>query len=418
MPPFHTLSLQDHSDYVLLAVYFAIAIVTGTLTAQLRRQRGVLQIRERRASTLYRLSKALAVADSVPEIEKIASSQLFDLIGAPVKLLIKHASEDRLESSTELGAKEHAVADWVLKNAKPAGKFTETLPAAAGSYFPLTTQQQAWGVLALVPLEKRLSPEMRILVESVCGQIALAVQKERLRAKSHLADLAGESDRLSRSLLNVVSHELKTPITAILSAAQSLENRQSSLSDRERELFASVAENGRRLSRIVDHLLETNRLEAGKIEVRREAVDLHDVVAATLRRLGHELEGRSITCDLPTSIPLLETDEVLLATVLRNLLHNAAFHTPPGSPIQLVVEIDDKRVILKVLDEGPGFASDESEKLFEKFYRGANAQPGGTGLGLPLARGLAESLGGTLVARNRSPKGSEFELTLPLRTPR
>jgi two-component system sensor histidine kinase KdpD len=415
IPPFHTLSLQHEQDYVMLALFLAVATVTGTLTSKLRRQRGVLETRERRASLLYRLSKALAAAASAQDVLDTARRELGELLGESV-LLLPRAGEG-LSPSPRLDPKERAVAEWVLKNDKPAGRFTDTLPAAEGSYFPLFTRQASEGVMGLLPARRRLTPELRILLEAVCGQLGLALQKERLGEQARAAELARESDRLSRSLLNVVSHELKTPLTALLSAASSLEARAAEGSEREGELLRSVGENGRRLARIVDHLLEANRMEAGKIEVRRDPVDLRDVLDATLRRLGPEMAGRPVNIRAPEGTLLVETDEVLLGTVLRNLVHNALFHTPPGTPVHLQVRVQDGRVLINVRDEGPGLPPGNEEKIFEKFYRGPQATPGGSGLGLALARGLAEALGGTLTATSTEPRGADFALSLPFRRP-
>ncbi|HVJ64496.1 MAG TPA: ATP-binding protein [Bdellovibrionota bacterium] len=415
--PYHSFTIAETDDYLVLALFVVVAVVTGVLTGKLRRQRGMLELREARALALYRLSKALSVAVTVEEILGVAQAELREVLGETVLLYAKNSDGATLSPPPSLPSKEVAVAEWVLKNNKTAGKFSDTLPAAEGRYHPLGGSDTAWGVLAIYPARRRQAPEVEILVESMCSQVGICLQKERLRHSARLAEIAQESDRLARNLLNVVSHELKTPITAIMSSAAALASRHVSADERERQLFENIDSNGRRLTHIVDHLLEANRLDSGKIDVKREPIDLSDIVAVTLRRLTPETREHIIEVREPAFETIILSDEVLVSTILKNLVHNAILHTPEGTKIVISLLLEPEWLRVSVRDFGPGLVDVDESRIFEKFYRGTRARPGGTGLGLSLARGLAEALGGTLTASNHAPEGVEFCLRLPRELP-
>jgi two-component system, OmpR family, sensor histidine kinase KdpD len=231
----------------------------------------------------------------------------------------------------------------------------------------------------------------------------------QLKAREHLAaqvQLAQESERLRKTLLDCVSHELKTPLAAIGAASQELSRLAANIHDSQvlKELAGEIRAGSRRLNRVVDNLLDMNRLESGVIRPKREWCDVRELLQSAIDIERESLNGREIRLDIPTEIPLALVDHTLIEQAVAKLLANAGAHTPARLPI----EID-------VADRGPGIPPETTERLFEKFYRGDDRKTGGLGLGLSIARGLIEAHGGKLTVENRDGGGARFTITLPVR---
>jgi len=319
----------------------------------------------------------------------------------------------------EVSEKEEGVAAWAFRNAQPAGKGTDTLPAAAALYLPLVTPSGCVGVIGL-RLKNGGEPSLqqRSLLESFIQQIALVLDRQRLSEADQTAKLLEESERLSKALINSISHELRTPIAAITSAASGLEDliRQDNPPLR-RALTGEIREASRRLNRLVGNLLDMTRLEAGRMQPRLEWCDVGDLVNVALQQLEKELTGRPVSLSLAPKLPLVKMDFVLMEQVLVNLLLNAALHTPPGTSIQVSTSVTASELVLAVADTGPGIPPEALPQLFDKFYRAPGAPAGGSGLGLSIVKGFVEAHGGKVAAGNRAGGGAEFTIHLPLGQP-
>jgi two-component system sensor histidine kinase KdpD len=236
----------------------------------------------------------------------------------------------------------------------------------------------------------------------------------QLKAREHLAaqvQLAQESERLRKTLLDCVSHELKTPLAAIGAASQELSRLPPNIHDPQmlKELANEIRDGSRRLNRVVDNLLDMNRLESGVIWPKREWCDVRDLLQSAVDIERESINGRDIRLDVPEKIPLALLDHTLIEQAVAKLLANAGSHTPPRLPIEIDVEY------ISVSDRGPGIPIEAAERLFEKFYHGDDRKTGGLGLGLSIARGLIEAHGGRLTAENRDGGGARFTIRLPVR---
>jgi two-component system sensor histidine kinase KdpD len=251
--------------------------------------------------------------------------------------------------------------------------------------------------------------------------VALAVGSltAQLKEREHLAAqvrLAQESERLRKTLLDCVSHELKTPLAAIDAASQELvrggdEVQNTSLL---RQLATEIRDASRRLNRVVNNLLDMNRLESGIVRPKREWCDVRELLESAVASEGETLDGREVRLDLAENIPLALIDHTLLEQAVAKLLANAASHAPGRSPIELDAEYRDDRLLISISDRGAGLPMETTEQIFEKFYRGDDRKPGGLGLGLSIARGFVEAHGGTLTAENRDGGGARFTIILPV----
>jgi two-component system sensor histidine kinase KdpD len=232
--------------------------------------------------------------------------------------------------------------------------------------------------------------------------------------------LAVETDRLRAALLTSISHDLKTPLAAILGSASALRDFAAVLDDAAKaELMGTVIDESERLNRFIANLLDMTRLESGAVMPNAALHDVGEIVGTALERASKILAQHRVEVELTANLPMLQLDAVLFEQVLFNLLDNAAKYAPEGSTIRVQSRHDKHTVCVQVLDEGGGIPTEDLERIFDKFYR---AQKGdrvraGTGLGLAISRGFVEAMGGTIAAGNRSDRsGAVFTIALPVPT--
>ena len=252
--------------------------------------------------------------------------------------------------------------------------------------------------------------------------IALTVGSltSQLKAREHLAaqiQLAQESERLRKTLLDCVSHELKTPLAAIGAASQELLRAAPDVPNAPalQQLATEIRDGSRRLHRVVNNLLDMNRLESGVVRPKQEWCDVRELLESAVEIERESLAGREIRLDVPEDFPLALMDHTLIEQAVAKLLANAASYAPARSPVEIDAEYKADRLIISVGDRGPGLSAELVERIFEKFYRGEGRKAGGLGLGLSIARGFVEAHGGTLTAENRDGGGARFILGLPVR---
>jgi two-component system sensor histidine kinase KdpD len=316
-----------------------------------------------------------------------------------------------------LSEQEASVAAWALEHARPAGQGTDTLPGAQVYVAPLVATDRANGVLTVQrrPGARPLDVEQRHLIDVFARQTALTIDRLALGDRAREADARARSEELRATLLSSVSHDLRTPLTAITGAAAALRSHGDVLPAAERTaLLDSIGDEAARLGRILNNVLDLTRLEAGAA-VRRQWVALEEVVGSVLGRLERELADREVAVELPEDLPLVHADPVLLDQLLSNLVENALRYTPTGSPIEIAARVGPDQVALEVRDRGPGLPHGGEGRIFEKFWRADPTDRRGAGLGLAIAQAVATAHGGALAANNREGGGARFVLTLPHR---
>lgn len=281
----------------------------------------------------------------------------------------------------------------------------------------------AWNFLFIPPLftfhiaklEDALTFITYFLVAITVGSLTA-----RLKEREHLAaqvQLAQNSERLRKTLLDCVSHELKTPLAAIGAASQELMRLPPNAHNAETlaQLAAEIRDGSQRLNRVVNNLLEMNRLESGVVRPAREWCDIHELLQTAIASERGSTNEREVRIDVPANMPLTLLDHTLIEQAVAKLIANAGSHTPSRSPIEIDAEYKNDELRISVSDRGPGLPMEACERLFEKFYRGDGRKAGGLGLGLSIARGFVEAHGGKLIAENRDGGGARFTINLPVR---
>ncbi|MFI5357672.1 MAG: DUF4118 domain-containing protein [Opitutales bacterium] len=416
IPPRFTFYISKIEDVTLFGTYFVVSLVTGHLTSRIRAQSLNERLREERATALFELTRALAEARTLDDAVFAALRQIDELFEARTALLLTNpegGTVPHFAGSFALDDKERGVADWVFNNRRPAGRFTDTLPAAAAFHLPLVREGRSVGVLGIIPAKGRvLTLAQRDLLETFARQLALSVEREFLREAGEREKLLAESDKLHRVLLDSVSHELRTPLAVITGSLENLTTPDEGL---RASLVAEARIAARRLNRLVGNLLDQTRLESGTLKPRLDWCDARDLVNAAVEGVRDALANHPFEIVLPDDMPPVRADFALMEQALANLLLNASRHTPAGTTVFLTAGLERgrQRVFFTIADNGPGFPLAMKDRLFKKFERGDAAKAGGLGLGLSIVRGFVVAQGGDIVVGENPGGGAVFTIYLP-----
>ncbi len=418
IPPRFTFVISNMADMMMFGSYFGVALITGNLAARLREQERAVRRREKYTDTLYALTRDIARAAGLTEILNAAIHHLGQLFEVDVAILLTAKGQLPLQvkpGSTFIPTeKELSVAAWVFDHRQPAGRFTDTLSAAEAQYLPLLVPSGIVGVIGL----RRARPLAQDALLSTClKQVALAIERKFLDEAAAQNKMLTESEKLYKTLLNSISHELRTPITAITGAAGSLLDPRVTQPEMRLALTQEIQEAGVRLNRLVENLLDMTRLESGMIKLNRDWGDVNDLIGVALKQLKPKLAYHELIVDVAPDLPLAQFDFVLMEQVLHNLLDNAITYTPAGTRLRLTARVEGTELVISVADRGPGLPPESIGHIFDKFYRVSGSVAGGIGLGLSISRGLVEAHGGTLSVENRAHGGARFIIRLPLGQP-
>ncbi len=420
VPPRFTFSVSSADYVVTFIVMAAVALFISGLTVRIRAQAESARLGEMRTVAMHALSRELAGTRGVQAILEAAArhvaevfeSEIIALMPGPGgKLEVRSATGDK----RELDEKERSVAQWVFDLGQSAGLGTQTLPVVDALYAPLIGTEGSAGVLRVKPRsrERLLIPDQMLLLESFAHQIGLALEVDRLQESARQAQIEAETERLRSSLLSSVSHDLRTPLAAIIGSATSLlQDQGAPLAEKARELVDNIIEEGQWLAHLVANLIETTRLETGAVALHKELGSLEEIAGSALGRLEKLVSGRKIETSLPPDLPMAPMDAVLMEQVFLNLIENAARHTPPGTPIAISARAQPSGVEVEVADRGPGIPPENLERIFEKFYHAKGSK--GAGLGLAICRAILSAHGGRIWAENREGGGASFKLVIPL----
>ena len=418
IPPQFTFHIEKTEDILMLIMFFIIALLNGILTSRVRRQEKRIRIREERTHALYQLTRELSMATGIDEVTKIAVSYIQKYFHLDCAIFHKNELNQfdnhiQNETSIKFSENELSIAAWVFRHSAKAGKYTDTLPSTDYTFYPLTGNIDNMGVIAVKHTNLFTQGEEQFW-EAFLSQISGKYEREFLRNVSKTAYILNESDKLYKTLFNSISHELRIPVASIMGASDTLLT-QSYPEETKRKLYSEINTASVRLNRLIENLLNMSRLESGRITLRPNWCDVHDLAHSISGTLRQELQPFRLSIVIPDDMPLVYLDFGLIEQVLHNLILNSTQNAPVGSQIRLKFFYDSGNLTMQVMDRGPGFPASELSSVFNKFYRGKDAKVGGTGLGLSIVKGFVEAHHGTVTAANRQNGGAIFTIKIPVK---
>ncbi len=419
-----TLAVSDPLEVFTFAVLLIVGLVITSLTARVREQAQAAEHRAAQNLALYTLSRDLAVAVNLDTIVQVVIDHVSKTFGRQVGVFLPGGETLKLAAASPgfvLEEGERDIALWAYRHGMEAGRGTDSTPSARARFMPLSTASGAIGVLAVQPYAwgSSLSVEQRQFLETFASQAALAIERAFLAERAGEAEVLQAAERLQTALLNSISHDLRTPLVSIVGALSSLQEDGEELDPGyRRSLVDNAREEAERLNRLVGNLLDMTRIEAGALKVACEPCDVQDLVGAAIEHLRERLADRPVVLDIPSNLPLVPMDFVLMEQVLVNLLENALKYSPPGLPIDVRAWVAGVEARVDVADRATQIPAGDLGRVFDKFYRVEDRKKvGGTGLGLSICKGIVEAHGGHIWAEHRPEGGNVFRIALPLDRP-
>ncbi|MEE1866707.1 sensor histidine kinase KdpD [Pseudomonas auratipiscis] len=422
IPPNFSFSIQREEDVLTSLFFLLMAALTGNLAARQRRQLQALRETQEQTNQLLDLTRKLTAATDRQAVFNAAGQHLDGWNDLQVCLLERDV-EGRLQvataSNVQFNDNERAAADWAWQHDQAAGLGSDTLPNGRWWWWPLSVEEQPLALIGVRPRQgQSLTPQRRRLLKALSQPLAQALARARLAEQLEAARLHGETEQLRSALLASVSHDLRTPLTAMRGSIDSLLALGEAIPAADRqELLEGTRNEAERLDRYIQNLLDMTRLGHGGLKLARDWVAPTDIVGSALNRLRVLLTPLQVSTEVPDGLPLLFVHAALIEQALVNVLENAARFSPTDGRLQLRVSADDEQLSFAVSDEGPGIPPADREKIFDMFYTAARGDRGGqgTGLGLAICQGMIGAHGGRIqVGEGIDGHGTCITLCLPL----
>jgi two-component system sensor histidine kinase KdpD len=418
VPPLLSFSVTDAQYLVTFAVMLGVGLLIGQLTAGLQFQARVAGSRELRAQSLFELSRSLSAALLPEQIADLGEAAVKRNFGGEAHVIIAD-DDDKLPALTDLpGSIDPSVADWAYRNGQAAGLATATLSSNEWHYLPLLAPMRIRGVLACRPEHARwlMIPSQHQLLSTLSTQVAIALERVHYVDIARQAIVEMESERMRNTLLAAMSHDIRTPLTALLGQAEMLQRGDGTLPGEQRqELLAGLVTTAQQMQSLVINLLDMAKLQSGLIKLRSDWQSVEEVVGAALAAASATLKGTEVRAELDPDLPLVQFDATMIERVLVNLLENASKYG--ASPVVVKASVTENELRLTVRDHGSGLPHGAVESLFEMFTRGhVESDKPGVGLGLAICREIVRAHEGHIEASNAHDGGAEFTVRLP-RTP-
>lgn len=412
--PKFTLHINKLQDVIMFVMFFIVALSMGHLTSRLRQRELAERKRQQETAALLRVTQSAALSADADKGLWDALAVINELLHAETAMVIRgkdHTLPQAVHSASSFAPrpKEWGVIHWAFQHKLAAGRHTDTLPQSAATWFPLQTATSLMGVFGVkLPEGQVMDFGTRQTIEAFGLQLALVLEKEHFIEAVKHADLLAQSEHLQRSLLDSVSHELKTPLAVIQASLEAL-------TELKNPYVEEINTASLRLQRVVNHLLQMTRIESAAIQPKLEWCLAGDVISQACDIVGESLAKHPLTITVPPELPAMKLDSMLLAQALANVLHNATAYTPEGTPLEITASLTTSKELRVIIsDQGPGLPNGSEEQVFDKFFRAPQTPAGGTGLGLSISRAFMRAMGGEVTARNRPEGGVSFAFTLPV----
>ena len=412
IPPYMSFAVTDAWYLVTTLTLTCIAVLISVLSTAVREHALAARRREAHTAALYELTRSLANARQTEDILASSAERIHSTFGLTIAVLLPRGGQLELRRS---GIK--------LDNAVRSAAERHFLSAARGepstrdgAYLPLRTAQRTIGVmlLALDGSAPSVAARDEMVLQAMAGQVALAIERAELEEQAREAEVLRKADEFQRNLLNSISHSLRAPLAAIVSAVNPIAGGQAGEPAAVVELARIAHEEACRLDSLIGNLLDMSRLEAGALKLRLEPHDIRDVMGAALKEF-RDPRDREIRFGVRDRLPLVLIDFSLIAHTLVNLLDNAVKYSPAGSPLDVSAVRVGGEIQVRVADRGFGIPVVERATIFGRFARGSATQATpGLGLGLPICKAFVEAQKGRIWIEDRPGGGTIFCFTLPI----
>ena len=406
LPPIGTLTIADPQNWVALFAFLVTAIIASQLEERARREAQSANERRGEAERLYKFSQQLLSSDNVAELLNAIPGHIVECFGVEAAAVSLPNRPDIYRSDTARDILDRHDLQLVCMRGEP-----RIDPERRVAFMPLRMGVRVVGSMGLSGAQFS-----RATLESMSTLIAIAIERAGAVEKLSKAEAARESEQLRTALLDSVTHEFRTPLTAIKASATSLLSAPN-LDDAQRhELLTVINEESDRLNRLVGEAAEMSQLDANKVELHLGPHHMQEAVVDAVEKSKAVLGEHPVAVVLPNDLPAVRIDVDRISEVVVQLLENAAKYSPPESPIHITGEVKNRMVMTSVADRGPGIDDFEQSLIFEKFYRGRNQrlQVQGTGMGLAIAKAIVEAHGGEIGVTSQLGHGSVFYFTLPV----
>jgi two-component system, OmpR family, sensor histidine kinase KdpD len=407
LPPLFTFTIADPQNWIALFAFLTTAVIGSQLSERARRQTREANRRRKEVERLYALSQQVLLTENVFELLNKLPAYIAEVFGATGAALFLEDKQKTYFSDISMQAL------FPLEELRAVSGRGEPVfdREQRSRYMPLRMGVRSIGTLAVAACD--ISRET---LEAVGSLVATAIERTSTMEKLSKAEGARESDRLRSLLLDSVTHEFRTPLTAIKASAETLLCDVELEKPELRELATVINEESDRLNRIVGEAAEVAQLDARQVELHLQTHPISEVVQLALQKLKNVLEKHTVEVSVPKNLPAIKIDLNRVVEVVVQLLDNAVKYSPPGTAIHITAEVRDRNIVTSVADHGPGIDDIEQSMIFEKFYRGRNqrVRVQGTGMGLAIARAIVELHGGTIGLTSQLGRGSVFYFSLPM----
>ncbi|WP_202814213.1 sensor histidine kinase [Fulvimarina pelagi] len=415
LAPVYTFIIYSPANVITAILLVVVAIITGQLAASARAAAALAMRSARENAALARFATRLGAAKETSETAQIVCDEIRAILAVQTMVLRGTREGIKITASgqkkPELSPVDRAAAEWAFEHGEPAGRGTNTLTASEWQFRPLKTSLGTLAILGLRgPAGRSAVPtERTALAESLIDQAALAHERLKLETEMREMEVVRQRDSLRAALLASLSHDLRTPLTAVTAAAEAL-----STNGPETELVETVRSEARRLNRFLSDLLDLTRIEEGAVTPDLQPIDLTDAITSAVADLSSAIGDRNLQTSINPNLPLVRADAVLLHHIILNLIDNALKYSARGESIIVVARMGKRGPVIDVLDRGSGIPQGSEHRIFDRFARGETSdRTGGSGLGLAIVKGFANAMGFTVEAARRQRGGSRFTIRMP-----
>jgi two-component system sensor histidine kinase KdpD len=422
--PYYTLVAYSPEYPITFVIMLIVALITSTIAARAKRESRRAELREKRINILYQIERNLLAVKNIGQVADVAAKDISQLFGVSIivcladihgELDICHIEgNDIFDSETERMARRETYESGI-----PCGAGTELFSDSRAYFMPISGQSGVLGVIGIGLRDGvQIIDNLKIFLETVGAQIAMALERERLYEKQQQTKTEMERERLRGNLLRAISHDLRTPLTGILGSASTvIENYYALTDDVKKEFLQGIFEDAEWLNNLVDNILSMTRFDDGTTQISREMEAVEEIISEAVSRVKNRAGKHEIKISIPDELIMIPADGTLIEQVVVNLLDNAIKHTPDGSGINVSVKPEKQRVVFEVSDNGPGIPGDDLPYVFNRFYKSEKTTDTvrrGIGLGLTICKSIIEAHGGVISVQNKPSGGAVFRFTLPI----